>query len=152
MISSENAENIERLKEHIGYSSYKFNKSLKKALCAGFIQLIDDKVYKPGITITNWINQELEIGLNPVLLPNNQKKRGKIKKQFPTILHITDLHLSKDGCAWEDPEEIFGVGRPEHDKTKLLDTMLKDLNELKAIDGKFWPEVAIISGDFIYKW
>ncbi|MFB0535797.1 MAG: metallophosphoesterase [Anaerolineae bacterium] len=66
-------------------------------------------------------------------------------------MHLTDLHFGKEGHAWDQPGEIPGVGRPPHDRVKLLDTLVQDLKSLQDEHESLWPGIVIVSGDLLFQ-
>ena len=125
--------------------------ALKEALASGLIRFDRNNVYQPGKAITLWLGWQETKAASATTQNRCYYKVQKSGSHFPTILHLSDLHFAGGGHAWDDPNEIPGVGRPTHDRLTLLETLVRDLRALQTENKLWWPKTVIVSGDLLYQ-
>lgn len=140
----------QQLQKELTFSSRKYSKILNTALTCGFVRSNDKGNISIGSIFSKWVS----FNSTEEKIKKNSHVSGFLKNQlydFPTILHISDLHFGKDGHAWDNAKEIPGVDRPAHDKVTLIDSIINSLEVLKNKNEKLWPGVVLISGDFLFQ-
>ena len=128
-----------------------FRGALKAGIASGFIRTDADFVLPPGRVVLRWLDVEPRKPPVPQSYQPVAVQSAESCPDFPTILHISDLHFGGIGHAWDQPKEIPGVGRPPHDRVRLLDTICQDLRELGEEDKGWCPGVIVVSGDLLFE-
>jgi len=142
---------VSSLPEKLSIRYYLCLKALKCALAGGFVRVDNETILPPAKVISLWINSAIEAKSENEEFSSRICFDSSSDLSFSTILHLSDLHFAKGGHAWSDQAEIHGVGRPEHDRLRLIDSLMTDLESLRDRNECFWPSVVLISGDLIYK-
>jgi predicted MPP superfamily phosphohydrolase len=125
-------------------------KVAREAASSGFIRKEGDTIMPSGKLLSTWLTISTTTSISSATTITSSS-RGEHTPDFPTILHLTDLHFGGDGHAWNQSSEIPGVGRPPHDRITLLDTLLQNLKFLSEKNEKLWPKLVIVSGDLIFQ-
>jgi 3',5'-cyclic AMP phosphodiesterase CpdA len=130
----------------------KFATARRKALASAFVRVSDGCILQPGKVISRWLSEgPLSVAATHSTAVVSARHHQGSGTTFPTIVHLSDLHFGDGGHAWDQPGEIFGVGRPLHDRVSLLSTLVKDLEEQRNGNAQMDPKVVVVSGDLLFQ-